>query len=203
MRKRWLIVTGAVVLTIVLATVAFAANPMKLVVNGQEIKPDVPPQIINGRTMVPVRWVAEALGADVQWDETSRTVRIAMRQTSGTGAEVSTTDRRIIMLEKALIPKSPEEAATVWAQGVQDRNGALQFALLGPGLRKLYEPAFARCGWVTGASSPWVRSFEVLGTGEQDGAYRLKSVGYGFESHRWLQHTATIGIQLEARLTGI
>jgi hypothetical protein len=75
-RKKWLVVTGAVVLTLALAAGAFAANPIKLIVNGQEIKPDVPPQIINGRTMVPIRWVAEALGADVQWDEQQRIVRV-------------------------------------------------------------------------------------------------------------------------------
>ncbi|MQL52519.1 hypothetical protein GFC01_09645 [Desulfofundulus thermobenzoicus] len=66
-RKKWLIVFGAAILTAALATLSFAASPIKLIVNGQEIKPDVPPQIINDRTMVPVRWVAEALGADVQW----------------------------------------------------------------------------------------------------------------------------------------
>jgi Copper amine oxidase N-terminal domain. len=76
LRKKWLIVTGAVVLAVVMATVAFATNPIKLIVNGQEIKPDVPPQIINGRTMVPVKWVAEALGADVEWDDKNRAVII-------------------------------------------------------------------------------------------------------------------------------
>lgn len=76
MRKKWLVVTGAVVLTLALAAGAFAANPIKLIVNGQEIKPDVPPQIINGRTMVPIRWVAEALGADVHWDAQNNAVVI-------------------------------------------------------------------------------------------------------------------------------
>jgi len=33
-----------------------------------------PPHIVNGRTMVPVRVVAEALGADVDWDEANRAV---------------------------------------------------------------------------------------------------------------------------------
>lgn len=78
MKKKWLAVIGVVILVTTIAIVAFAANPIKLIVNGQEIKPDVPPQIINGRTMVPVRWVAEALGADVQWEQSSEggTVKI-------------------------------------------------------------------------------------------------------------------------------
>jgi len=35
---------------------------------------DVPPQIIDGRTLVPMRKIFEALGATVTWDEASRTV---------------------------------------------------------------------------------------------------------------------------------
>jgi len=85
MRKKWLSVIGAVMLAAVLTTAAFAANPVKLIVNGREIKPDVAPQIINGRTMVPVSWVAEALSADVQWDEKQRIVKIKLRRTSAVG----------------------------------------------------------------------------------------------------------------------
>lgn len=36
-------------------------------VNGKPISFDVPPQIINGRTMIPVRAVTEAFGATVEW----------------------------------------------------------------------------------------------------------------------------------------
>ena len=36
----------------------------------------VAPIILNGRTMVPVRFVAEQLGADIEWDATSATVTI-------------------------------------------------------------------------------------------------------------------------------
>jgi hypothetical protein len=35
---------------------------------------DVSPRIENGRTMVPLRAIFEALGAQIQWDETSKTV---------------------------------------------------------------------------------------------------------------------------------
>ncbi|MGB9730180.1 MAG: copper amine oxidase N-terminal domain-containing protein, partial [Thermoprotei archaeon] len=36
----------------------------------------VVPEIINGRTMLPLRFVAESLGADVQWDGTTKTITI-------------------------------------------------------------------------------------------------------------------------------
>lgn len=38
-----------------------------MILNGEEILFDIPPQIIDGRTMVPVRTIFEALGADVYW----------------------------------------------------------------------------------------------------------------------------------------
>ena len=37
-------------------------------VNGSNSTTDVPPAIINGRTMLPLRFVAESLGANVNWD---------------------------------------------------------------------------------------------------------------------------------------
>jgi len=66
--KKWLAGVTALVLLISCAAVAAMAanNPVKLIVNGREIKADVPPQLVNGRTMVSVRWVAEALGAEVR-----------------------------------------------------------------------------------------------------------------------------------------
>jgi len=51
-------------------------NTIRLFVAGKQIEPDVKPQIINSRVMVPIRWVAEALGAEVAWDGKSRTVTI-------------------------------------------------------------------------------------------------------------------------------
>ncbi len=43
-------------------------------VNGSSVEFDVKPQIIDGRTMVPVRAIFEVLGAVVEWDEATRTV---------------------------------------------------------------------------------------------------------------------------------
>lgn len=43
--------------------------------NGETLELDVPPQIINERTMVPVRFIAEALGYEVDWKE-SKIVQI-------------------------------------------------------------------------------------------------------------------------------
>lgn len=44
--------------------------------NNEPIELDVPAKIINGRTLVPLRFVSEALGADVKWEGSSQTITI-------------------------------------------------------------------------------------------------------------------------------
>ncbi len=46
-------------------------------VNGRAVYLDVAPKIVSGRLLVPVRFVAEATGARVAWDDVSRSVTIA------------------------------------------------------------------------------------------------------------------------------
>lgn len=46
-------------------------------VRGTSVSLEQPPQIRDGRTLVPFRFVGEALGARVEWDPTRRIVRIA------------------------------------------------------------------------------------------------------------------------------
>lgn len=45
-------------------------------VNGQNVALDVPPRLIGGSTMVPLRFVSESLGADVNWDDRDQLVLI-------------------------------------------------------------------------------------------------------------------------------
>ena len=57
-----------------LITALGTLNGIKVVYNEKAINFDVPPQIINDRTMVPLRAIFEAIGATVSWDEATRTV---------------------------------------------------------------------------------------------------------------------------------
>lgn len=45
-------------------------------VDGREVRLDVPAMIVNGTTMVPIRFVSESLGADVHWNESQQLVEI-------------------------------------------------------------------------------------------------------------------------------
>ncbi len=47
-------------------------------INGEEVTVDVPATIIDDRTLTPARFVAEALGAEVSWDEAERKVTIIL-----------------------------------------------------------------------------------------------------------------------------
>ncbi|MDP4118992.1 MAG: stalk domain-containing protein, partial [Bacillota bacterium] len=44
--------------------------------NGRQVFLEVPPQIINGRTMVPIRFVAECFGFNISWNNKTNTVII-------------------------------------------------------------------------------------------------------------------------------
>jgi hypothetical protein len=45
-----------------------------LSINGAPVTMDVVTEVVNGRVMVPFRWVAQAFGAQVDWDEATQTV---------------------------------------------------------------------------------------------------------------------------------
>jgi len=49
-----------------------------MLVNQKPVRMDVSPEITNDRTFLPARWVAEALGAEVEWDDTNKQAIIKM-----------------------------------------------------------------------------------------------------------------------------
>ena len=61
---------------------AAAAPVITVTLDGRAIAFDQPPIAIDGRTMVPVRAIFEALGAEVEWDPTDQSV-FAYRESDG------------------------------------------------------------------------------------------------------------------------
>jgi hypothetical protein len=47
-----------------------------LLINGAPVEMDVAPEIMNSRTMLPIRWIGLALNVDVEWDASARTVTV-------------------------------------------------------------------------------------------------------------------------------
>ncbi|PQQ67090.1 copper amine oxidase N-terminal domain-containing protein [Acetivibrio saccincola] len=79
MKKIVLFITVSIVMLMVFTTTSFAQLPLRVVVNGNRVNfPDAEPFIDdNGRTQVPVRFVSEALGAEVGWEGSTKTVTIS------------------------------------------------------------------------------------------------------------------------------
>lgn len=71
------ILIAAVLTMLFFATGLVSGEEMvKIFINGNEVHPDTPPLIVNDRTMVPLRFVSEQLGAKVFWDEAKREVLV-------------------------------------------------------------------------------------------------------------------------------
>lgn len=61
-------------------TVKMTSGDTVIYVNDEAVTPAVPQQIIDGRFMLPLRTVAEAIGADVDWDGETKTASVTKRQ---------------------------------------------------------------------------------------------------------------------------
>lgn len=70
--KKFTTIVFSLLLSFIVATAAYAAP--QVILDGQNLSFDVPPIIENGSTLVPLRVIFEALGADVQWDGNTQTV---------------------------------------------------------------------------------------------------------------------------------
>lgn len=65
---------AAVALMLIMSmAIPVSAGDITVNVNGVKLETDQPPIILNGRTLVPLRAVAEALGCEVEWDNASKT----------------------------------------------------------------------------------------------------------------------------------
>lgn len=64
------------ILTVAMTVTTVLANDIKIKVDGKQITSDVAPVIKDGRTLVPIRVVAEALGLEVEWDGENNVVKI-------------------------------------------------------------------------------------------------------------------------------
>jgi len=85
-------------------------------VNGREVNLDQPPRIIGGSTMVPLRFVSESLGADVDWRASDETVLIT------TGAVVNTN----VVAQNEQYRNRPVENRTVVVERDRQRRQGTQ-----------------------------------------------------------------------------
>ncbi len=77
---------------------ALAADDIGIYVNGQLLETDTPPYLSEGRTLIPIRMVMQNLGAQVEWDGTSRTIKVM--KTDGSSITLWA-DNRLVCYETA------------------------------------------------------------------------------------------------------
>ena len=111
--------------------ISLTANVKDVVVSGQSLEIDVPAQIMNSRVFVPLRFVADNMGADVEWDAENKTVKIntvkedakdevesasAEETTETTTTDESTTEETTVdesTTEETTVDESTTEETTV------------------------------------------------------------------------------------------
>ncbi len=60
-------------------TITMTVGNTYFTVDDESITPDVPQQIIDGRFMLPLRAVGEAIGAEVDWDADTKTASVTKK----------------------------------------------------------------------------------------------------------------------------
>lgn len=78
------VITGVLTLSPAILTVSHAGTKEKALgveVNGQKLVTDVPPVIVKGRMLLPLRVLGKALGAQVTWDAATQKATVKKEQT--------------------------------------------------------------------------------------------------------------------------
>lgn len=102
-------------------TLVFEMNKATGYKNGKTFTMDVPPMIINDRTMLPVRALASALDLNIQWDDATRTVAITTTgNTTPTNPTTPTTPSvNYVTLNQVTVPtsKTGDQTFSIQASG--------------------------------------------------------------------------------------
>lgn len=80
--KKVLTVVLIVILSLSVTNMGFAEDNITVKLNGEVIDFDVQPQIIGGRTMVPMRAIFEKLGATVEWNQETQEITSVKKDTT-------------------------------------------------------------------------------------------------------------------------
>lgn len=114
--KKFIALMTALLSLCAFSSIGFAAdNEPSVYLNGEKMTFDVNPFIENDRTLVPMRAIFEAVGADVQWDEETQTV-VAAREKDGQTTFIA------LQINSSAFVNSEEVTLDVPAKIVDDRT---------------------------------------------------------------------------------
>jgi predicted secreted protein len=141
-------------LTIGLKTAYHDAFPVSL---------DVPPRIVNGRTLVPLRFLSEALGAGVSWDGNTRTVTVTSDGKESTAVKIdeSHAGGRVTLTDGDILEVVLEGNLTT---GYGWETASVDPLVLEP----VGEPVFQADSVLIGAGGKMIIKFRAAGPGQTD-----------------------------------
>ena len=170
-------------------TTTVFAKDITVKINGNEIYFDQPPVIRNGRTLVPVRAIFEAMGATVLWDNENQIVNVATdfgMMTLGIGSNFisyrnETEDRSIvtdvppqIINKRTLVPLRAIAECTGYNV---EWNESTQTVLITGEMGGLTLPEVDVKGYYAGTKTPdFGVCFDIACAKEENGAYTYNGV---------------------------
>lgn len=86
-------------------------------VNGEKVLLDVSARVVNGRTLVPVRFIAESLGAQVHWDQERELVQVTLVRVEGIAlnkSELELEPGETAMLTATVLPENAANKKVTW-----------------------------------------------------------------------------------------
>ncbi|MEK4508485.1 copper amine oxidase N-terminal domain-containing protein [Paenibacillus sp. FSL K6-2524] len=103
MKKLWVtLLAGLLVLPILFQSSAQAATPIRIYIDGVPLVTDQAAVMIQGRTMLPLRAIFEALDAKIQWNQKTQTVTAIKDDTTivlKIGSKVATINNKAVSLD--------------------------------------------------------------------------------------------------------
>ena len=129
--------TFILLFSLVPAAVVAQEEPISVILDGKTLSFDVPPMLVNDRTMVPMRAIFTALGAEVDWDEESQTaisvrdgvtirIQIGSAQMEADGVAVPLDAPAMLVNDRTLVPlRAVSEAFGVTVDWQGDTNTVL------------------------------------------------------------------------------
>lgn len=82
MKRKLSLLLSTILVASAISIPVTANDDISIVVSGSEIECDQPPVIVDGRTLVPLRAITEAVGGQVDWDSATKTVTITKDDSS-------------------------------------------------------------------------------------------------------------------------
>ncbi|MGI6285210.1 copper amine oxidase N-terminal domain-containing protein [Neomoorella humiferrea] len=75
----------------------------ELTINGKVVVMDVAPEVIAGRVMLPIRWLAHSLGVSIEWDSVSKTITVGGSNETAKAGTLSGDNGQEKALEKPVV----------------------------------------------------------------------------------------------------